>query len=69
MGGLEHYIRLATERSNLLWGTINASNGFYKSKITDDPYKSRVNVIFRIAGGDTKLEEIFMAEAKKAGIV
>jgi len=69
MGGLEHYTRLATERADLLWGAIKASNGFYKSKITDDAYKSRVNVIFRIAGGNTKLEEKFMEEAKKAGIV
>lgn len=34
--GLEHYIELAAIRSKLLWDCIKASNGYYKSKITDE---------------------------------
>merc|ERR1712147_396503 len=68
-GGLEHYTRLAHQRSQMLWDCLDSSNGYYKSKITDKAYRSRVNVIFRIAGGNDALEQKFMLEAKKAGIV
>lgn len=69
MGGLEHYIQLAEERSKLLWSFIDSSNGYYMSKITDKSYRSRINVIFRIQGGNKELEALFIEEAKKAGIV
>jgi phosphoserine aminotransferase len=68
-GGLEHYILLAKQRSMMLWSFIDASNGYYKSKITDKDYRSRVNVIFRIWGGDKEIESKFISGAKKAGIV
>lgn len=38
-------------------------------KITDEAYKSRVNVIFRIQNGNTDLEAKFIAEAAAAGIL
>jgi Phosphoserine aminotransferase len=69
MGGLEYYTRLANQRSQMLWDCIDSSNGYYKSKITDKAYRSRVNAIFRIAGGRKDLEEKFMSEAGKVGIV
>jgi phosphoserine aminotransferase len=69
MGGLEYYINIAQQRSDLLWSTIDNSNGFYKSKITDNRFRSRINVIFRIAGGDKQLEQLFIKEAEKVGIV
>ena len=53
----------------MLWGFIDSSDGYYKSKITDKKYRSRVNVVFRILDGNTELEEIFINCAKKAGIV
>lgn len=68
MGGLEYYIRLSAQKSELLWSTIDNSNGYYKSKITDKAYRSRINVIFRIAGGNLDLELKFIEEAKKVGI-
>lgn len=69
MGGLQHYERLAQERSKLLYQAIDSSNGYYWSKITDKAYRSRMNVIFRIHGGNKAIEEIFIQEAEKAGIV
>jgi phosphoserine aminotransferase len=69
MGGVDHYKRLADQRSNLLWTLIDNSNGYFKSKIVDKSYRSRVNVIFRIAGGNPGLEKKFIQEAAKAGIV
>lgn len=68
MGGVPYYSQLSHHKSSMLWSCIDSSNGFYKSKITDKAYRSRINVIFRIKGGDTKLEEIFVREAQKEGI-
>jgi phosphoserine aminotransferase len=53
----------------MLWDFIDNSNDYYKSNITDKPYRSHCNVIFRIQGGNEGLEEIFISEAKKAGII
>lgn len=52
MGGLEYYDQICQERSTMLWNMIDSSNGYYKSKIIDKAYRSRVNVIFRIQGGN-----------------
>lgn len=69
MGGLELYTKLAEERSRLLWSFIDSSNGYYKSKLESKDFRSRINCIFRIQGGNTDLEKLFMDEATKAGIV
>merc|ERR1719453_804085 len=69
MGGVPHYNRLANQRSQTLWSCIDSSNDYYKSKITDKAYRSRINVIFRIAGGNVELEKKFIREAAKVGIV
>jgi phosphoserine aminotransferase len=68
MGGLEYYSQLCQQRSTMLWNMIDSTNGYYKSKITDKAYRSNVNVIFRIQGGNKDLEETFMKLAQKAGI-
>jgi len=68
-GGLEHYIMLAKQRSTMLWDFIDSSRGYFKSKITDEKYRSRVNVIFRICGGNKEMEKKFIKEAKSVGIV
>ena len=69
MGGLDYYIQLANQRGAMLWDAIKASNGYYWSKITDDKYKSRINVIFRIMDKNLELEDNFIREAGKVGIV
>jgi len=53
----------------MLWNFIDNSNGYYKTKLTEKIWRSRINIIFRVQGGDAKLEEQFMAEAGKVGIV
>ena len=68
MGGLEYYTQLAEQRSTMLWNYIDSTDGYYKSKITDKSYRSRVNVIFRIQGGNKETEKTFTNLAKKAGI-
>jgi phosphoserine aminotransferase len=52
----------------MLYAQIDASNGFYFSKVKKE-WRSRVNVIFRIAGGNKDLEELFIQEAEKAKII
>jgi len=39
---------------------MDSSNGYYKSKIADVAYRSRINIIFRIQNGDKQLEETFI---------
>lgn len=68
-GGINHYIQLANKRSKMLWDTINSSEDYYKSKITDKQYESRLNCVFRIQNGNLDLEDRFIKEAKKAGII
>ena len=48
MGGISHYEKLAHQRGKILWSFIDSTNGYYKSKISDKNYRSRINVIFRI---------------------
>jgi len=44
--------------------------GYYASNLTEDSkYKSRINVIFRVQGGNAEIEDKFIAEAKKVGII
>ena len=68
MGGLEYYEQITNIKSKMLWDMIDNSDGYYKSKITQKEYRSRVNVIFRIQNGNVKLEKTFVELAKKAGI-
>lgn len=68
MGGLPYYESISTIKSQMLWNFIDSSDGFYKSKITDKKYRSRVNVIFRIHDGNVKLEKTFIEMAQKSGI-
>lgn len=67
--GLDHYIKLAEVRSKMLMECIKASNGYYKTKVEDANYQSRINVIFNILGSNKELEEKFISEAKAAGIM
>jgi len=53
----------------MLWNFIDGSSGYYSSKICEKRWRSRINIIFRVLNGDTKLEEQFMSEAKKVGII
>jgi len=63
MGGVEYYNKLSDDKSKLLYSLIDGSNGYYLNKV-DPKYRSRMNVVFRIKD-DEKLEEKFVAEAKK----
>lgn len=74
-GGVSHYADLAKKRSSLLYGCIDASQGFYSNHV-NKMYRSEINVPFRIrpdAGEDsstyTRLELQFIAEAEAQGLM
>merc|ERR1712066_1174331 len=56
----------AIRRSRLLYDVIDNSNGFYRTFVTDDKFRSRMQVVFTIrsgAGDDHGLVEKFLTEA------
>lgn len=66
-GGIQHFSDLATKRTNKLYDLVDNSNGFYFNHVHPD-YRSRMNVVFRVGGGDVELEKKFIADAKQEGI-
>ena len=64
-GGVEAMGRRNAEKAKLLYDTIDAS-GFYSNPI-DVPARSRMNIPFRLK--DEALDEPFLAESKKAGLL
>lgn len=57
----------ADEKSSLLYTEIDQSAGFYAGT-ADKDVRSRMNVTFRIKGGDEALEKDFMQQASERGI-
>jgi phosphoserine aminotransferase len=66
-GGIRGIEKRNEAKSKLLYDTIDAS-GYYSCPIEKDS-RSRMNVVFRIAGGDATIEKKFGEEAAKAGLV
>lgn len=66
-GGLAAVEKKNEEKAALLYSAIDKT-GFYKCPVpvTD---RSRMNVVFRIKGGDEALEEKFVKESKAKGMI
>lgn len=58
----------ADQKSSLLYTAIDESAGFYQGT-ADKSVRSRMNVTFRIKGGDEQLEKAFIKEAGELGIM
>jgi phosphoserine aminotransferase len=62
------------KKANLLYRTIDSSQGFYHNPVPQ-PYRSLMNIVFRIRGGgvganfDTDLETAFVKEASQRGLL
>lgn len=56
--------KLSHAKSQLIYQIINGSNGFYTCPV-DEKCRSRMNLPFRIRGGDEELEKEFLKEAEK----
>lgn len=62
-GGLEAVEARAAARAARVYARIDASDGFYENRV-HAPHRSRMNVPFRIRGGDAALEARFVREAE-----
>merc|ERR1712071_577589 len=67
MSGIEHFAKLAEQRSTLLYDCINSSGDFYKAPV-DPSCRSRVNVPFLVKGDDAALTKKFLAGAEAEGL-
>jgi phosphoserine aminotransferase len=65
-GGTPFFEELAIRRSNLLYDLIDNSNGFYRTFVTNEKMRSRMQVVFTVRSGsgeDHSLVEKFLSEA------
>lgn len=58
----------STKKSSLVYKAIESSNGFYSCPV-DKPYRSRMNVVYRVGGGDEALEKEFLKGAEALGML
>ena len=65
--GLQHYQDLAARRASLLYDYIDSTEGYYTNPV-DPKNSSRTNIPFRVKK-DEKLENKFLAEAQKLGLI
>jgi phosphoserine aminotransferase len=55
-------------KAKLLYDTIDGSGGYYSCPV-EKSSRSKMNVVFRVAGGDEAKEKKFSKEAEAAGLV
>ncbi|MCP9758566.1 3-phosphoserine/phosphohydroxythreonine transaminase [Aquitalea sp. S1-19] len=65
-GGVKGMAARNSEKAGLLYHAIASSNGFYSTHVAEAD-RSQMNVVFRLK--DEALDEVFVAEAKKRGLV
>jgi phosphoserine aminotransferase len=67
-GGITGIEKRNNSKAKLLYDTIEASKGFYRCPV-EESSRSKMNVVFRVAGGNEELEKQFAVEAAEAGLV
>ena len=70
-GGLKAIDQQSTDKSSLVYETIDQSNGFYVNSIAKS-FRSRMNIPLRIYSNGTpneKLESLFVSEASKSNMI
>jgi phosphoserine aminotransferase len=67
-GGITAIEKRNETKAKLLYETIDSSTGYYACPV-EKSSRSRMNVVFRVAGGDEAKEKKFVKEAEAAGIV
>jgi phosphoserine aminotransferase len=68
VGGVAAIEKRNDAKAKLLYDTIETSTGFYRCPV-ERSSRSKMNVVFRIGGGDENLEKQFAKEAASAGMV
>jgi len=66
-GGIAAIEKRNDAKAKLLYDTIEASGGYYRCPV-ESSSRSKMNVVFRVAGGDESIEKQFAAEAAAAGL-
>jgi phosphoserine aminotransferase len=67
LGGVPAIRQRNDAKAKLLYDTIEASSGFYRCPV-ENSSRSKMNVVFRVAGGDEAIEKQFAKEAAAAGL-
>jgi phosphoserine aminotransferase len=67
-GGISSIEKRNNTKAKLLYDTLEASKGFYRCPV-ENSSRSKMNVVFRVAGGDEDIEKQFAVEAAEAGLV
>jgi len=67
-GGVSGIEKRNEAKAKRLYDEVDASGGYYKGPVEKDS-RSRMNVVFRVAGGDEGIENRFAEEAEAAGLV
>lgn len=67
-GGVTGIQKRNDAKAKLLYDAIEASGGFYRCPV-EQSSRSKMNVVFRVAGGDEAVEEQFAKEAATVGLV
>jgi len=67
-GGLAGIEKRNNAKAKLLYDTLDGSGGFYHCPV-EKSSRSKMNVVFRVAGGDEAKEKQFGKEAAAAGLV
>src|SRR5713101_5194868 len=66
-GGVLGMEKRNAAKAGLLYDTIESSGGFYSCPV-EKASRSKMNVVFRVGGGDDSIEKKFAAEAAAAGL-
>jgi phosphoserine aminotransferase len=67
-GGIAGIEKRNEAKARLLYDTIESSRGFYSCPV-EKASRSKMNVVFRVAGGDDSIERKFATEAAAARLV
>jgi phosphoserine aminotransferase len=67
-GGIPGIEKRNEAKARLLYDTIESSGGFYSCPV-EKASRSKMNVVFRVAGGDDSIERKFATEAAAARLV
>lgn len=68
LGGISAVEKRNEAKAKLLYDTIDSGSGFYSCPV-EQTSRSRMNVVFRIAGGDEAVEKDFARQAEAGGLV
>ena len=67
LGGVAAIQKRNDAKAKLLYDAVEASSGFYRCPV-ENSSRSKMNVVFRVAGGDEAVEKQFAKEAEAAGL-